>query len=229
MAMARKVKERPPAPQVGTGPRVTRVAYCGAQPIRSEPMRVLVIVAGAFVMNASAEPVAQPDARALPDREMEKREAIFQRVRELYPRRRDTPLRDLNITDNEVREIQRLAAGVHLVELVNISPVVTGCACEEGPDCTEQVNIVGRYKDRFVEVQLSRLRNRWSIGRVQRWWLEYAALQAREPLMDRREYEKARNLRVLEFPMCPDGAARAADAPATKRSIASTDAAATKK
>jgi hypothetical protein len=194
-------------------------------------MRPLIAFAGALVvMNAGgAEPVTPQSSRTVTDREMEKREAIFQRARELYPRRRDTPLRYLNITDTEVREIQRLASGVQLVELVNISPVVTGCACEEGPDCTEQVSIVGRYKDRFVEVQLSRLRNRWSIGRVQRWWLEYAALQAREPSMDRREYEKARNLRVLDFPMCPDGAARATAAADAQRSIASTDTAATKK
>ena len=169
-------------------------------------MRVLIIAAGFLVVTAGAEPVAvKADSRALTDAEMEKREAIFQRARDLYPRRRDTPLRYLNISDNEVREIQRLASGVQISEIMNISPVVTGCACEEGPDCTEQVNIIGKYKDRMIELQLSRLRNRWSIGRVQRWWLEYAALQAREPLMDRREYEKARNLRVLDFPMCPDG------------------------
>ena len=61
---------------------------------------------------------------------------------------------------------------------------------------------------------------------MQRWWLEYAALQAREPSMDRREYEKARTLRVLDFPMCPDGGSNAAD---PKRSIASADAPAVKK
>jgi hypothetical protein len=188
-------------------------------------MRSLMVAAGLYFV-ASAAAAVPPEGRAGTDVEMEKREAIFQRARELYPRRRDTPLRYLNITDTEVREIQRLAAGVQLVELVNISPVVTGCACEEGPDCTEQVNIVGRYKDRFVEVQLSRLRNRWSIGRVQRWWLEYAALQAREPSMDRREYEKARTQRLLDFPMCPDGAPSAAD---PERSIAKADPSAEKK
>ena len=61
---------------------------------------------------------------------------------------------------------------------------------------------------------------------MQRWWLEYAALQAREASMDRREYEKARNLRVLDFPMCPDGAPGAAG---PKRSIATADASTVKK
>ena len=159
-----------------------------------------ILLAIPFTLTASGQ------SASLNDVEMAKREAIFQRARELYPRRRDTPLRYLNITDNEVREIQRLAAGIHIVELLNISPVVTGCTCEEGPDCTEQLSIVGKYKDHSIEIQLSRLRNRWSIGRVQRWWLEFAALQAREPLMDRREFDKARSIKVLEFPMCPDGA-----------------------
>jgi hypothetical protein len=147
---------------------------------------------------------ASGQSPSLTDAEMAKRDAIFQRARELYPHRRDTPLRYLNISDNEVREIQRLAAGIGITELLNISPVVTGCACEEGPDCTEQASIVGKYKDHSIEIQLSRLRNRWSIGRVQRWWLDYAALKAREPLMDRREYEKAHGTKVLEFPLCPD-------------------------
>ena len=188
-------------------------------------MRSLIIAAGVLAtITASAEPVAvKADSRALTDAEMEKREAIFQRARDLYPRRRDTPLRYLNITDNEVREIQRLAAGVQISEIMNISPVVTGCACEEGPDCTEQVNIVGKYKERMIELQLSRLRNRWSIGRVQRWWLEYAALQAREPLMDRREYEKARNLRVLDFPVCPDGGSSAPTPVTTTAKVSAAD------
>jgi hypothetical protein len=170
-----------------------------------------IVIAILFTLTASGQ------TKSVTDVEMAKRDAIFQRARELYPRRRDTPLRYLNINDIEVREIQRLAAGIELRELLNISPVVTGCSCEEGPDCTEQVTIVGRYKDHAVEIQLSRLRNRWSIGRVQRWWLDYAALQAREPLMDRREYEKASRIKVLEFPMCPDGAA---PAPATDTATA---------
>jgi hypothetical protein len=159
----------------------------------------------AIAVAISITVTASGQSASLIDVEMAKREAIFERARELYPRRRDTPLRYLNITDNEVREIQRLASGIHIPELLNISPVVTGCACEEGPDCTEQVSIVGKYGDHSIEIQLSRLRNRWSIGRVQRWWLDYAALKAREPLMDHREYEKARGIKVLDFPMCPDG------------------------
>ncbi len=155
--------------------------------------------------------------------EMEKLAKIEVLARERYPKRRDSPLRYVNISDNEVREIETLAAKVSIPELVNIAPVVTGCSCEEGTDCTEQVYIVGRYKDRHVGLQLSRIRNKWSIGRVQRWWLDYAALLAREKTMDRSLYDQAHARQLLEFPMCTRGAnadrtaAAAAPAPSTKR------------
>lgn len=134
--------------------------------------------------------------------ERQKQLQIEQRAQELYPRRRDTPMRDLNITDGEVREIQRLMKSIDVHEILNISAVVTGCACEEGADCTEQVYVVGKYQGRNVGMQLSRLRNLWTFGRVQRWWLDYSALRAREAVMERTEYEKARGIKLLEFPMC---------------------------
>jgi hypothetical protein len=160
----------------------------------------------ALVVGVRAAEPALPAARAdrsLTAAEFEKRWQIEQRAHELYPRRRDSPLRYQNITDGEVREIQRLAAASSFREVVNISAVVTGCACEEGADCTEQVYILGKYEERIVGMQLSRMKNRWSIGRVQRWWLDYAALQARQPQMERAAYEQARGRMLLEFPMCP--------------------------
>jgi hypothetical protein len=138
--------------------------------------------------------------------ELEKLVQIEARARERYPKRRDTPLRYMNISDNEVREIEALAASVSIPALVNISPVVTGCSCEEGADCTEQVYIVGRYKDRHIGLQLSRVKNKWNVGRVQRWWLEYAALQARETVMERTVYDEAHARKLLDFPMCVGGA-----------------------
>src|ERR1041384_2049145 len=65
----------------------------------------------------------------------------------IYPRRRDTPLRVLNITDEEIREVQALARKYEMSELMNISPVVMGCPCEEGGSCTEQVYIVSESGD----------------------------------------------------------------------------------
>src|SRR5213083_2970792 len=71
----------------------------------------------------------------------------------LRPHRRDTPLRELNLTDNEVREIQGVAAKVGMSTMLNISPVVTGCACEEGPLCTDQVYVVANLPEKTVGLQ----------------------------------------------------------------------------
>ncbi len=138
--------------------------------------------------------------------ELEKLVQIEARARERYPKRRDTPLRYMNISDNEVREIEALAANVSIPALVNISPIVTGCSCEEGAHCTEQVYIIGRYQDRQIGLQLSRVKHKWNVGRVQRWWLEYAALQAREKVMERTVYDQAHARKLLDFPMCVGGA-----------------------
>lgn len=123
-----------------------------------------------------------------------------------YPRRRDVPLRYVNISDGEVREIQGIAAKRKLTELVNIAPVVTGCPCEEGANCTEQTYLVSEFNGRPVGLQLSRVRNRWDVSRVQKWWLEYSAVLAREDVMTRLDFENARHLKLLEFPQCATAA-----------------------
>jgi hypothetical protein len=126
------------------------------------------------------------------------------RARQLYPRRRDTPIRYLNITDSEVREVQQVAGKLKMPRLVNISPVVTGCPCEEGGGCTEQVFIVGDIEGKSMGLQLSRRKNQWDISRVQKWWLEYAALQARESVMERRVFLTAKVRLLMELPQCAD-------------------------
>jgi hypothetical protein len=124
------------------------------------------------------------------------------RARQLYPRRRDTPLRFLNMSDDEVREVHAIAAKYRMPDLVNISPVVTGCPCEEGGSCTDQVYIISLVKDRPVGLQLSRRKNLWTVGVVQKWWLDYAALKARESTMSRAEYQQARMQLLLSLPAC---------------------------
>jgi len=119
-----------------------------------------------------------------------------------YPRRRDDPLREINISDSEVREIQVIAGKRKIAELVNIAPVVTGCPCEEGSGCTDQTFLVGKVDGHSVGLQLSRVKNRWDVSRVQKWWFEYGELLAREPAMTRQEFTSARHVKLLEFPQC---------------------------
>ena len=124
------------------------------------------------------------------------------RASALEPRRRDTPMRELNITDFEVREIQDVASRYLVRSMLNISPVVSGCACEEGPMCTDQVYVIATTPTETKGLQLSRIRNAWIIGPVQKWWFQYYTLKAKRSRMDFFEYEDAENRLLLEFPFC---------------------------
>jgi len=131
--------------------------------------------------------------------------AIEDHANDLKPARRDNPLRELNITDNEVREIQDVASRHAMNTMLNISPVVTGCPCEEGPLCTDQVFVVATLPDKTVSLQLSRIRNAWVVGAVQKWWFRYAELRKRGEAGGFKSfdaYESAKNQLLLEFPMC---------------------------
>ncbi len=141
---------------------------------------------------------AAPEVRSYYQRKVE----LIRRAHELRPRRRDEPLRYENITDMEVREIQAVAAKFVPKAIVNISPVVTGCPCEEGPQCTDQVYIVASSLDDSVGLQLSRVKNAWQVGVVQRWWLRYDALRARIVTMNFRAYEASEAELFRELPQC---------------------------
>ena len=131
-----------------------------------------------------------------------RRLSLVQRAHELRPRRRDEPLRYLNITDNEIREIQHVAAKHIPKSIVNISPVVTGCPCEEGPQCTDQVFIIASAGEKSSGLQLSRIKNAWTVGIVQQWWLQYDALRARRDTMNWRAYEASEAELLRELPQC---------------------------
>lgn len=157
-------------------------------------------------MILSAAAVAQDSSRQqrLDEQrwELERRWAIEKRVMEVRPRRRDGPLRYLNITDNEVREIQEATQEYLPRALVNISPVVTGCPCEEGLACADQVYILASVDGRTLGLQLSRISNAWVVGPVQRWWLAYETLKARREKMDYFAYDDALGRLLFSFPQC---------------------------
>jgi hypothetical protein len=130
---------------------------------------------------------------------------IRARARELYPERRNTPLRDINITDNEVREIEAISRKYLPPDYVNISPVVTECPCEEGPACTAQVYVVAQGKDKERGLQLSRMNDRWGVGIVQQWWFRREAIVRQNTgnrFLDNYLEEKAINELYEEFPVC---------------------------
>lgn len=127
---------------------------------------------------------------------------VLDRAREIMPRRRDEPLRDINISDEEIREIQFLVRNVLPRSIVNIGPVVTGCPCEEGVSCTEQVHIQANSATKSMGLLLSRSLNSWRISEVQAWWLRWHALEAvRDQLSWEERNERAWEL-VQDFPVC---------------------------
>jgi len=110
--------------------------------------------------------------------------AISRRERAMHiykskPRRIDEPLRDTNISDIEVREIESVTRELHPGAIVNISGVTAGCPCEDGPTCEDQVWVVAHRNALSKGLMLSRIENHWTVGPVQKWWLRYDDLQTR--------------------------------------------------
>ena len=87
------------------------------------------------------------------------------------------PLRYENISDNEVREVVQVVAGVDPGAIVNIGGVVEGCACEEGPFCEDQVGVLSYHPDSSKVLTLSRIAGHWQIGRTQGWLFQWAAFR----------------------------------------------------
>lgn len=125
----------------------------------------------------------------------------------LRPARRDGPLRADNISDEEVREIQTVLGPTVRPEMLNISGVVTGCPCEDGPGCREQVWVVTWHGQRSAGLLLSRIDGRWTLGPVQRWWLQREAIDAHHREVGARAYLKAIEALNAKFPRCADDAA----------------------
>jgi len=170
-------------------------------------MRINSILALAALLAATAgaadrtdRPQKQPSVRDQIDRWR-----MLGRAERLRPSRRDAPLRYLNLSDNEVREIQFVAAKFVPKVLLNISPVVEGCPCEEGPQCTEQVFIVAEKPEqaaKSVGLQLSRVKNAWVVGSVQQWFLRFDALRAQQKELGFDRYYAAEGELLRELPVC---------------------------
>jgi hypothetical protein len=182
-------------------------------------VRIASWVLASFAFTAAAGdqgPPRQFDISLL-QADMEFRRDILRRAEAVRPVRRDGPLRDLNISDEEVREIQLEAQKFVPRSLVNISPVVTGCPCEEGLLCTDQVHIVANAGDKSFGMQLSRVSNAWQVSTVQKWWWNYQRLMAREAKMNWFEYEQALTALAAEFPVCSEALAPAKSTASTHK------------
>lgn len=164
-------------------------------------MRIATVltVSLTFAIAASAQ---QPLPRAQLDAQLLKRAEIQSRAFELRPQRRDAPMRYINLTDNEMREIQEVASKHLSKTVLNVSPVIEGCPCEEGPMCTDQVYVVTHASGKAVGLQLSRVKKVWKVGVVQLWWLKYDALRAQMESMGYPNFVRAESELYRDFPIC---------------------------
>ena len=134
------------------------------------------------------------------------------RMQQTRPSRRDAPLRELNLSDTEVREIQSVVLRILPGSILNISGVVTDCSCEEGPGCSDQVWTVAHRAGKTLGLQLSRINGQWALGVVQQWWLDRENLEQWWSGSAKREgargysayvaYDKAQQALYDRFPVC---------------------------
>lgn len=95
------------------------------------------------------------------------------------PQRLDGPLREDNISDVEVRQIQVVTDIVYPGSIANIAGVTDGCPCEEGPWCDSQVWVLAYHEGKYRGLMVSRIDNTWLVGSIQSWWLSYNRFRKR--------------------------------------------------
>lgn len=170
-------------------------------------MRLTFIIAGLCL--ALSTTVWSDDARTGANRPISPWSSQIWKTR---PVRRDLPLRQENITDNEVREIEAVMQEMFPGSVVYISAVTTGCPCEDGPDCTDQVWSVAFRDGVNSELALSRIDGEWQIGPLQDWWLIrdrieelFRSTRGTDPEQRRisfNEYMRRMDEHNLAFPFC---------------------------
>ena len=136
----------------------------------------------------------------------------FQQIYRTRPVRLDGPLREENISDEEVREIEAVMIEHFPGTIVNIGGVTGGCPCEDGLSCNSQVWVVAHRADRSNGLMLSKIADHWTIGPLQKWWfrsdrlwsLMRTARQKKAPdyLETYRKLQEQQNQLQQEFPSC---------------------------
>jgi hypothetical protein len=94
------------------------------------------------------------------------------------PRYSERKLREDNITDVEILEIQQITKALVPGAIVNIGGVWDSCPCEDGDSCVNQVWVVASASGQSTGVMLSKINNQWGIGPVQEWWFDYEKYEA---------------------------------------------------
>lgn len=170
---------------------------CANKVLREVASVAFLLCAGAFAQSA--------DDPQLQDSES------YRHIVTSEPRLTIRPPRQDNISDEEVREVQRAALEVYPDFIVVISGVTEGCDCEEGSHCSAQVGLAMNRENKTRSLVLSKIDGHWKIGAVQSWWLQYNATHTSSPGSSSEEAWRTwqqKERRLLEsFPACPVPAA----------------------
>jgi hypothetical protein len=200
-SLKRTVREEVSGAIMRCGPH-GRLAYALDSRRLVHPKTALFCVAllGAAVALAQSQ---EDKSRATYKAQMESLFRIEKRIQETHPHRRESPIRGDNITDIEVQEIQSVLGKVRPGDIVNIGTVVSGCPCEDGTSCSDQVWVVAHSPGTSVGLLLSRISNHWGIGPVQQWWLDREDLTARRiTFRSSSTYFAAEDALTRRFPAC---------------------------
>ncbi|KUJ84383.1 hypothetical protein AWR36_001380 [Microbulbifer flavimaris] len=140
-----------------------------------------------FSPPAPAEPVEKKSSEQAQQR-LKERRLLARKSTSIYsskPRRFKGELRVENLTDIEVRAIVSEATRLIPGAMVMIDAVRDGCPCADGPDCSAQVWVATYQNGKNTGLTLSKIGDRWTLGYVQAWWLEYEAMREEQKLLRR--------------------------------------------
>jgi len=149
--------------------------------------------------------IQSPESQALTAKWQKKLQAVDtdeRKYRSAY--RSPGPLREVNINDEEVRQIEAVVHDAFPGAIVTISGVTQGCPCEDGPACSAQVSTAIYRQNTMRGLALSDINEHWVIGPLQQWYLDSAKLE-RTAFPNRAAYAAAREALDDRFPACAIG------------------------
>ncbi len=161
--------------------------YCGAMDRKGQPMfRTLItstLVAAicasltlARPASLSAQTTESADSLSSSKADRQNRQAYREKRRAAMlsrPAYSERQLREENLNDIEIRQIEQATRAIVPGAIVNIGGVWDACPCEDGDQCTNQVWVVISVPGKSTGVMLSKISDRWDIGPVQEWWFDY--------------------------------------------------------
>jgi hypothetical protein len=122
-------------------------------------------------------------------------------------------LRAENITDTEVREVQKIIAERSPGTITRIGAVTVGCNCGELAACTSHVLIDVKREKTMSVVLLARVKGTWQVSEGQSWqwrvdnWKANRRLLSKVPRENLKAYldelERERLLIEKDAPHCP--------------------------